>query len=163
MGGLEINRTNVSEFRGCHSTFGEYAESLHKSGISVAEDPVVVKPIAPVLYHLFNEAQLIIHMVNASIFPFLRIFQSSCTMYCHFLGALVLSRILGQHWRNSSQKQNYRMSVTFFLAVIPTMEATLAVTVIVRVMKSKVMTELRVKVIPNVNYLLIVFNKWCAL
>ena len=52
-----------------------------------------------------------------------------------------------------------------YVAVISTMEATVTVPVtvevIVMMMKPKMIMELRVKVIPKVNYLLIEFNKWC--
>ena len=58
------------------------------------------------------------------------------------------------------------INVNMFVSVIPTIEATVAVTVIEIVifmmMKPKMMMEFRVKVIPKVDYLRIGFNKWCA-
>ena len=69
MGGLKIHHTNVSKLWGYHSTFGEYAESLHKLVLSGSGAPVVVEHNIPAVYQLWGEAQGIIHMYNADMLP----------------------------------------------------------------------------------------------
>ena len=128
---------------------------------------MVVDRNMPVEYQLWGEAQRIIHMFNAYMVPFMRLFVIKVDHgLSPFLGGFILRMSSGKTWRTSYEKRKrHRINVTLFVSVISKIEEIveliLIVMLIMMMMKPNMVMVFIVKVMPKVKYLLIVFNRWC--